>query len=91
MSSTKKKVSIKTAEPKPLYEIDQIVYTISYHRGNPEELLQVKIRTRASKEIALRDLSGKRLATEKAFSYSVIKPNGFLEDIHEIQLYPATI
>jgi hypothetical protein len=78
----------KYPEVQPKYQIDQKVFTVTYHKGKPEELLEVKIRTRSSREIAIKDTAGKILTTKTAFSYYVVKPDGFTEDIHEVQLYP---
>jgi hypothetical protein len=88
MSITKKKVTPKAVEPKYRYAIDQKVFTIVNHKGRPEELLEVKILARSKREIALRDMAGKRVGTDTIFSYYVIKPDGFTGDLWEVQLYP---
>jgi hypothetical protein len=87
MSTKKKATAPKTPEPK--YAIDQLVYTIVRHKGKAEEIIQIKVLARSKREIALRDMSGKKVGTESHFSYYAIKPDGFTQDFPEVLLYPS--
>lgn len=66
---TKKKHS--TATQGPLYKIDQKVYTIQYHKGLPEELLEGKVITVVTDEFPILDHNGKTISLDKAYSYRV--------------------
>jgi hypothetical protein len=72
MSTSKsqtKKTASKPVEPKPKYKIGDRVFYISYHKGKPEEIFQVKITGRDRRENELVDGSGKKTAAIR-YTYS---------------------
>lgn len=78
----------KTADPKPLYSVEQKVFTITYHKGRPEEIAQVRIYAVKSRKVSDKDDLGKTVGTKIDFSYSLQFPDRLAEDRYETVLYP---
>jgi hypothetical protein len=87
--SKKKSTTPKTVEPKAKYHLGQKAFTIKYHKGRPEEILEVKIGAVNSKKIGLSNNVGVRVSTATEFSYNALTPFGGLELFYETALYPS--
>lgn len=73
--SSKKKSTIPqpfkkdAPEPKPKYNIGQKVFLITYHRGLPENIFEVKITGRSTWEHKLLGIPGEKNEFATAFRY----------------------
>jgi hypothetical protein len=87
-----KKVTPKTQEPKAKYNIGQHVFTISYHKSKPEELVEVEIVERIKREYPEKDFIGKKIGTRISYEYFVKSPVviPFIpNNLKEYELYPS--
>jgi hypothetical protein len=86
---TKKKSPAKPSEPKPRYNIGQKAFTITYHKGKPEELLEVKVETRSTREYDEKEASGKKIGEIVSYSYACFDHTFAFHMIPEESLYPS--
>lgn len=89
MSTTKaKKPTPKTVVPTFKYKKEQSAFYIDYHKGVPEDLLEVKVTARISEEFNMRDAVGKISGPATVFSYDIESAKGKREGVPEDSLYP---
>ena len=86
MSSKKKQPA--TVVPKPKYAIGQHLYTITFHKGRPEEMFECKVVARLSREYKSQKMPGRIDPAETWFSYDVITEDSFMT-LTEGLLYPS--
>lgn len=82
-----KKTTKPTHKPLALYKNGQKVWTISYHRGKPDQLLEGVIKRVNSAEYVPEDELGKAKSPIISFSYKVAT-SPFWLDLMEAELYP---
>jgi hypothetical protein len=86
---SKKKPSTPTA-PKYKYGFGARPYYISYHRGKPEELIEVKIIGRDAREFKSQKDPSQPATLQTIFSYEVLTPDSFMT-LTEGLLYPSYV
>ena len=86
--STKKKAVAKTPEPKALYSVNQKVFTIAYHKGIPEQLIEAKVWAVKSSKTAVFEY-GKVIGSKTQYSYVLTLPDGMAQEQPEFSIYPS--
>lgn len=88
---TKKLAPAKASEPKPKYSIGFKGWAIVYHKGKPEDLFEVQIASRVTRENELTDISGKKTGMSVSYLYNVrsASPLSFANLIMEEEIYPS--
>jgi hypothetical protein len=87
---TAKKSTPKSADPKFKYSVGQRVFTIVYHKGKPEELLEGEIIDRVSREYTEKDHLGKKTGTGVCFTY-LVRTSLECTSLYETEIYPAFV
>lgn len=88
MSTKKPQSTAKTTEPKPKYGIGAKGFVIIYHKGKPEEILEVKVWQRIVKDQDLKDYGGKKVGVIMNFSYLVDTHQSRM-DLLESEIHPT--
>ena len=89
--SKRKTVTPPPTEPKPKYSIGQKMFLITYHRGLPENILEVKITGRSSWECKIFGMPGDKTESAMTFSYEFHCDSGLYTSIPRVEesgLYP---
>lgn len=94
MSTPKKPAtkSVKPSEPKPKYNIGQKGWAFTYHRGKPEEILEVKIESIHMLKFERADAIGKKAEAYVDYSYTVKVHNPLAfpyNQLGENSIYPS--
>jgi hypothetical protein len=79
----------KTVDPRPKYSLGQKVYYISFHKGMPENLFQVKVIKRNSTEYWSGSSSDLKPTLKHYFLYDLFSEVLEAKDIYEERLYPS--
>jgi hypothetical protein len=87
MSTPSKKKVTPKADPK--YSLGHKLFTITHHKGQPEEIWEVKVKSRTKTENKLQYMTDPKDSVVIAFSYECYTPkNGFVS-FNERELYPS--
>jgi hypothetical protein len=87
--SKSKTILKKSPEPKPKYNLGQKLYTITFHKGKAENIVEVMVRSVRATKIAMVNDIGKNAGTITTFSYGVTRPDIAVTELWEIELYPS--
>jgi hypothetical protein len=87
--STKKVSSKPTPKPSPLYKNGQKVWTITTHRGKPEEIREGIVHRITTSEFVPKDELGKPCAPIISFTYRVETAGVEWFDLYETLLFPS--
>src|SRR5277367_786223 len=85
--SIKKKTATKVQESKPKYNVGQKVFTIYYHKGMPEELLETEIVSRTKREYREENYLGRGTTLGASFTYTC-KTSSVPAILKEEEVYP---
>jgi hypothetical protein len=87
MSSQKKKVT-KAPEPKFRYNIGQKLFVLTFHKGMPENILEVVICARINRETKQYGIPVQK-TTLTFLSYDCLTPQSGMVKYDESQLHPS--
>jgi hypothetical protein len=83
-----RKTKAKAPEPKAKYSLGQKLFTIAYHKGRPENILEVKVSRRTKTELNCDYLIGRTKEVIVSFDYFCSTPDG-CKTFLETELIPS--
>jgi len=83
-----RKPKVKVPEPKFRYNIGQKLFVITYHKGQPENIWEVKVTSRSRREIIRHSVPATK-ETMTFISYHCLTPDGGAQSYDESFPFPS--